>query len=184
MHLLPSATGKDAMSAPPCYPDKIHVSNGCHLSTVRYLAQFKSDYPDEQGEVLEISLPDACRNHSVALVTWHGRLWCRDEYVGVFPLECRAEPRPKPEVLVEWTEYLFRQQAARLIQRDGAANTHFTRGPMSKEQRLAEVARAEQIIPFRTTVFWIRCKNQEIPVIFFAPRVSALQCTIRRSAPA
>jgi hypothetical protein len=165
--LLPSAIGKDAFPDPPAHPDKIHVSNGCQLSTVRYLAQFKSEYPGETGEVLEISLPEADRNHAVALISWHGQLWCRDEYFGVFPLECAAEPRPRPEALADRAESMLRRQAARLIHRDGARTVHPSEGPMSPDQRLAEVIRARLIIPFRSTLFWIRDGGHEIPVIFF-----------------
>ncbi len=165
--ILPPAFGKGAMSAPPIYPDKVHVPNGCQLSTVRYLAQFRSDNPGERGEVLEISMPEADRNHAVALITWRGKLWCRDEYFGVFPLECPAEQMPRLETLADRAETLLRQLAARLIHKDRARSAFFSRGPMSRDQRLAEVVRAAQIIPFRSTLFWIQNRDQEIPVIFF-----------------
>jgi hypothetical protein len=163
---LPSATGKDA---PPSYPDKVHVPNGCQLSTVRYLAQFSSEYPEERGEVLEISLPEADRNHAVALITWHGKLWCRDEYFGVFPLDCPAETMPRMETLAGRAETLLRHLATRLTHKTGVRNASFSRGPMSREQRLAEVVRAGAIIPFRSTLFWIQNGGEEIPVVFFRP---------------
>lgn len=165
--LLPSAVGKDALRVPPAYPDKLHVSNGCQLSTVRYLAQFRSEYPGEKGEVLVISLPDTDRNHAVALITWHGQLWCRDEYLGVFPLECPAEPRPPLKSLADRAESQLRRLAARLIHRNGTPNARPCEGPMSRDQRLAEVVRARLILPFHSTLFWIRNAGLEIPVIFF-----------------
>ncbi len=166
--LLPSVTGEDALSGPPCYPDSVHVLNGCHLSTIRYLAQFKSEYPSERGDVLVISTSDADRNHAVALITWHGQLWCRDEYFGVFSLDS-LEPRPNSEVLVDRIENILRERAAQSGHKGGGPNTHLARGSISKDQRLVEVVRAKQIVPFCTTLFWIRSKNQEIPMLFFRP---------------
>lgn len=167
--LLQSVAGEEIRPVPPAYPDKIHVPNGCQLSTVRYLAQFNSDHPDERGEILSLRMPNTNRDHAVALVTWHGQLWCRDEYFGVFPLEWRAEPRPAVGELVKRTEALLRQQAARRIHRIGAPEAQIAWERMSARQRLAAVVQAARIIPFPTTLFWIRSGDREIPVVFFRP---------------
>ena len=165
-YLPPPALGMTSQD-PPSYPDKVHVSNGCHLSTARFLAQFQSANPGEQGEILELCLPNADRTHAVALITWRGQLWCRDEYFGVFSLECRAEPKLEHKELAARAETLLRQQAYRLIHEEGAPKGYLARESMSADQRLAEVALAARIIPHPTTLFWIQCKNQEIPVLFF-----------------
>lgn len=167
--VLQSASGKDTGPSPPCYPDRIHVPNGCELSAVRYLAQFRFDHPGERGEILSICMPNITRNHAVAVITWHGQFWCRDEYFGVFPLECRAEPRPATGELVKRTETLLRQQAARQIHQVGAPEVQIAWERMSARQRLAAVVQAARIIPFPTTLFWIRSGDREFPVVFFRP---------------
>lgn len=167
--LLQSVSGDETRPVPPAYPDEIHVPNGCQLSTIRYLARFRSDYPDERGEILPVCMPNTNRDHAVALITWHGQLWCRDEYFAVFPLEWRAESRPSTGELVRRTEALLRQHAARLIHRIGAPEAQIAWERMSARQRLATVVQAARIIPFPTTLFWIRSGAREIPVVFFRP---------------
>ena len=168
-YLLASATGRCALPDPPSYPDEIHVLNGCRLSTARYLERFRDAFPDEHGEVLNIRMPDAGQNHAVALVTWHGQLWCRDEYFGVFPLECSVEARPRRPELADRAEDLLARQAARLIHKEGAPRMRLAREPISAGQLLQEVALAVRIIPFPTTLFWIRSGDLEVPLIFFRP---------------
>jgi hypothetical protein len=40
---------------------------------------------------------------------------------------------------------------------------------LSPEERLREVTVAAQIIPYPTSIFWVRCGREELPVAFFRP---------------
>src|SRR5579871_5282625 len=79
----------DPLAGPPHFTLEDHVFNGCHLSTIAFLARFNTEYPQERGEAVILTLKNgdgAYRSHTVALVTWHGAWWCRDEYFGVIAL--------------------------------------------------------------------------------------------------
>src|SRR5271170_721219 len=65
--------------APPHYTIDEHVFNGCHLSTIAFLARFHADFPAEHGEALIVLMRNAGgvrKAHTVALISWRGSWWC------------------------------------------------------------------------------------------------------------
>lgn len=154
-------------SAPPAYPDSYHVFNGCHISSVTYLARFTAEFPAEHGHINVAVLRNAdgsIKPHSMALVTWQGEWWCRDEYFGVFRLHCPASGAPDLRRL----ERLFEDQAVRVNRRQPVrppeAPDHF-----SADQRLHDVTAVAAGLPFANTIFWVHQDKHEVPVVFFRP---------------
>lgn len=159
-------------SAPPSFPDSTHVFNGCHLSTISYLARYLSQYPGERGEPLVINMRNADglrRMHTMALISWRGRAWCRDEYFGVFALGCPFETRPNLDRLSAKAEACYQSHARMAIHFGGMAQRREAPEDLSPEERLREVTVATQIIPYPTSIFWVRCGREELPVAFFRP---------------
>ena len=77
------------MIPPPVFADAAHVANGCYISAVAYLAKFSTAFPAERGEPAAFVLPSAGGSnqpHTLAIVSWRGEWWARDEYFGVVPL--------------------------------------------------------------------------------------------------
>lgn len=71
-------------SLPPDFPDTRHVPNGCYLSAVTYTEKFKAAYPTEHVRLQNFHPRGWPAAHMVALVTWQGAWFIRDEYFGVF----------------------------------------------------------------------------------------------------
>jgi hypothetical protein len=162
----------DASATPPAYPDSAHVLNGCRLSTLRFLSRLLSEFPQEQGEPLVITMRNAggARSaHTIALFSWQGHAWCRDEYYGVFALDCPFEAHSNPDRLVARAEKRLEKHAQMLIRTAQVAPRSEPPAHLSAEQNLRDVTTAARIIPYATTIFWLRCDNREIPVAFFRP---------------
>jgi len=168
----PAARAASSPLSPPSYPDAAHVSNGCHLSTIRYLARYLSEFPGERGEPLVINMLNADRSrkmHTVALISWQGHAWCRDEYFGVFALGCPLEARPNLDRLSARAEACYQEHARKLIHMAGMPQRREASENLSSEDRFHEVTQAARIIPFPTTIFWVRSGREEFPVAFFRP---------------
>jgi|GEM_PF-2566821 hypothetical protein len=157
---------------PPAYPDRTHVTNGCHISTITFLDRFLAEFPDEQGEPLVITMLNADgvrRSHTIALISWQGQWWCRDESFGVFALGCPVEAQPDRRRLNTKAETMLEKHAKMLIRAAMATPQPAPPTEMSSEQRIREVAVAARMIPFPTTIFWVKCGSRELPVAFFRP---------------
>jgi hypothetical protein len=164
--------GSATFSAPPSYPDVVHVFNGCHLSTLRYLSRFLSEFPQEHGQTLTISMMEADGTktiHTIALISWLGQSWCRDEYFGVFCLNCRFDPQADLRRLVGVAEIKLHEQAAKVIGTTGMPLRRSAPTQMSAEQRISEVTAATRIIPGSSTIFWVQSGQCELPLAFFRP---------------
>lgn len=163
-----SATGGE----PPAYPDRAHVTNGCHISTIAYLDRFLAEYPGEQGEPLVITLLNADgikRPHTIALISWQGQWWCRDESFGAVALGCAVEAWPTGRRLSAKAETVLDKHAKMLVRTGMATPRPAPPADMAPEQRIGEVAAAARMIPFPTTIFWVRSGRHELPVAFFRP---------------
>ena len=163
--------GSSALT-PPSYPDAAHVPNGCHLSAIRYLSRYLSDFPGERGEPLVINMVNADRSrkmHTMALISWHGQAWCRDEYFGAFALGCPLVARPNLARLSARAEACYQEHARMLIHMAGMTQRREASEDLSSEDRFHEVTQAAWIIPFPTTIFWVRSGREEFPVAFFRP---------------
>ena|ERR1035438_10164333 len=159
-------------SAPPTYPDTTHVFNGCRLSTERYLSRFHTAFPEQFNQPLELTMQNAegsTFGHTVALVGWRGQLWCRDEYFGVFPLNCSSLVRPSHSQLVDSAQTLLYEQASRLIRTAGRPQMQRMPDRMSSGQRLSEAVAAMRIIPFPATLFWVHSSEGDTPMVLFRP---------------
>jgi hypothetical protein len=159
-------------SAPPAYPDAAHVRNGCHLSSIRFLNRFLAEYPAEHGQTLVVTMRNAdgsTQAHTIALISWQGQAWCRDEYYGVFSLGCAAETNPNLERLSARAERKLEKHAQLMVSTGQAGARSEPPAHLSAEQNLRDVTVAAKLIPYATTIFWVRCGNQERPMAFFRP---------------
>lgn len=155
--------------APPHYPDSTHIFNGCHLSAMAYLAHFRAEFPAEHGRPLVVQMMNAdgrIRSHTMALVSWRGEWWVRDEYFGVFPLECAAT-ETNPARLTARTERCYARHVATVAH--DAVRPPEPPARFSAEQRAHDVTAAAAKLPVAHTVYWIKDGAREIPVVFFRP---------------
>ena len=158
--------------SPPDYPDREHVTNGCHISTITFLDRFLAAFPAERGEPLVITMLNADwvrRPHTIALLSWQGQWWCRDEYFGVFTLDRPVEAKPDMKQLVLRAETMLEKHVKTVMRTAVAAPRSAPPTSMSSEQRLREVAVVARTVPFSTTIFWVKCGSRELPVAFFRP---------------
>jgi hypothetical protein len=168
--LLPAAARASA-TPPPHYPDRTHVFNGCRLSTLAYLARFTAEFPGERGQPLVVRMRNAdgqVRPHTLALVSWQGEWWCRDEYFGVFSLHCSVDGRVSPEELASTVERFY-QKHAQSVMRQSHVQPLVVPANLSAGQRLRDVRTAATIIPVPHMIYWVRDGRREVPVVFFRP---------------
>lgn len=151
--------------APPHLPDRDHVANGCHLSTLAYLARFSAAYPRETAEPLVITVRGQYgrRHHTVALVSWHGRWWFRDEFFGVFPSHQRVT-EPSDRAALGCT-------AARQLERQaGESSTRHRTPRCASAQGREAVTLAERVLPVPSRQFRLHTKSGEIAGLVFRPQ--------------
>lgn len=158
-----------ARTAPPAFADAVHVPNGCFISTLSYLAKFRAAYPEERGTNLTVVLRNFAGPHTIAVVTWRGQWWGRDEYSGVFKLRCAVAPADDIARL--------RTQATSTL--EGIASRHLKSGriaaaPVSLDglhqgKRLAAVVAAADLLPRTSQIYWVRGHHGVVPFLFFQP---------------
>jgi hypothetical protein len=166
--IVPSVT----LSAPPAYPDIIHVLNGCHLSTIRFLSRYLAEFPAERGETVVVNMRNAngsIQAHTIALISWQGEVWGRDEYYGVFPLGCPSAPPTHLERLSGRAERMLEEHAQTMVRTGQASARGEPPTHLSPDQTLQDVTAATRLIPFTSSVFWVRCGSRERPMAFFRP---------------
>ena len=152
---------------PPDFPDAAHVTNGCYLSTVAFIAQFASAFPAERAQPATIRPRNFDTPHTLALLTWQGRWWGRDEYAGIFPLDRPVGGGTLTESLRRHAERIFEKRSIAQAKLSGynPANTE----KLSPARRAHDVTVAAGLIPFRTERFSLRCGDQDVPLLFFRP---------------
>lgn len=158
--------------APPAFTDAEHVYNGCHLSAVAYLARFSAEFPTERGEpaVLVMANADGVRRpHTVALVTWNGEWFGRDEYFGTFRLGFKVDANPSAERLEARAASVLARLSARKNRTAGYRRPPMVRGELSPSELVREVATAARILPFPSSTFWLKDGAREYPVVLFRP---------------
>jgi hypothetical protein len=120
--------------------------------------------------VINMLNPDGFwRCHTIALVSWQGAAWGRDEYYGVFALGRSCGARTDFSTLSAAAEKAYQRQAARVIRLEGMPQRQESPEEMSPGEIFREVTLAARIIPFPSTIFWVRNGRQEVPVVFFRP---------------
>jgi len=167
--LLP-ATGP--AEAAPAYPESEHVYFGCHISTVAYLARFSAEHPAERGRpaVLMMDNADGVRRpHTIALVTWRGMWWGRDEYFGTFPLNLPADAKVAGHRLEARATTALAKAAGRRDRTEGYRRPPVARGSLNREELAREAAAATRILPHAATTFWVSEGRHEYPLVFFRP---------------
>jgi hypothetical protein len=158
--------------APPHYPQSTHVYNGCHLSTIAYLARFKAEFPSETGQPLVVMMDNADgsrKAHTIAVITWQHKWWVRDEYFGVCPLGFDFNP--------EFTAKQINARVVPVLERHFRAqmgNPRIQHPPvvpeeLSSAEMQRDVTAAARTIPFPNAVYWVKVGHQEIPFALFRP---------------
>ncbi len=161
-----------APESPPHWPDALHVPNGCHLSTLAFLSRYAAEFPDESGKPVVVAMRNAdgrTRPHTLAVVSFRGDLWCRDEYFGVFPLGLRTSAEPELRRLVARIEPLLEKNARLHLARPAALRPVVAPRHLAPAAALAFVRTAVAIAPVRARVFWIRTGAAETPALMFRP---------------
>jgi hypothetical protein len=169
---VPLPAAHVSATPPPHYPDRTHVFNGCRLSALAYLAKFTAEFPSEHGQPLVLSMRNAdgqVRPHTLAVITWQGEWWCRDEYFGVFPLKCAADGASNPEQLTAIAERMYERHAQDVLRQPNAQLPPTVPAQLSPAQRLRDVQNATALIPVPHMIYWIRDGRREVPVMFFRP---------------
>ncbi len=159
-------------ACPPHYPDTAHVFNGCFLSTYAYLTRFADEFPAEQGRPITVCMRNANGQvlpHTIALVSWQGTWWCRDEYFGVFSLDCDATGTPNVALLTPRAERFLDRHAKDALRDPNLERASEVPHRLTSAQRLAAVMTAAKLIPVPHTIYWVRSGRDEVPVVFFRP---------------
>jgi hypothetical protein len=162
------------MIPPPVFPDVVHVANGCYVSAVTYVARFSAAFPAERAEPAAFVLPNAGggdQPHTLAIVSWHGEWWARDEYFGVVPLGCPSASPWNPRLAQLRADAGFRRVAASQRREAVALREKTLRPPgrMGPDWRLAEVLAAQGILPFPSQIHWLHDGMRLIPFLYFRP---------------
>lgn len=157
-------------SRPPVYATSVHAYNGCHIATLAYLKRFRADFPDEVAEALHITMQNSDgprTGHTMALVSWRGAWWCRDDRLGVFRIDApigesadsrrlkAAAERALDERMSGGTRVRSEAVVPAVLTSDTAANRH------------EEVRKAARLLPLPSATFWVREGRTEKPVLFF-----------------
>jgi hypothetical protein len=159
------------VSSPPHHPDATHVFNGCHLSALAYLDRFATEFPAERGRRIVVEMRNRggrVRSHAMALVTWKGAWWVRDEYFGVFALDCGPAHETSEVRLVARAEQLYARHVATAV-RAGAALPPEPPAQLSPEDHRRNVIAAAAKLARAHTIYWIKDGAREVPLMFFRP---------------
>lgn len=150
----------------------IHVANGCYISSFVYLSRFRAAYPAERAETAAIVLPNAdgsFKPHTVAIVSWHGQWWARDEFYGLADLR---SPSSRPWDLATVTgrvDAICRERAAR--QTAAGHRRQPDRAPAEQAEairwRIEHIQMARQLLPVPSEIVWLRSGGQKMPWLFF-----------------
>lgn len=162
------------MIPPPAFPDTVHVANGCFISALLYLARFTAAFPTERAESAAVMLPNADGNlkpHTLAVVSWHGQWWVRDEYYGVFRLAASSAQPWKPRRLVARAA----EELPRLAWRAGDVAERRRQEQAVKELqgesalawRLAQLEQAKRLLPVPSEIRWCRTAGPDQPFLYF-----------------
>ncbi len=154
-----------APAEPPFHADAEHVPNGCHLSTLAYLARFAAEFPHEATRTFHIdrrTYEGKHYRHTVALVTWKGGWWCRDEFLGIMDLDLPvtarlSDARLAARILAATTDR---------VKRHGGKPPGLTADPAL---RRSDLATARRILPLDSTLYRLTGGSTDTTVLFFRP---------------
>lgn len=169
LHSLGNAASPTRDDAPPAFPDTAHVPEGCLISTLAYLARFQLSFPDETGQPLTVALPGRDLPHTIALVSWRGQWWARDEYSGAFALRLPVRGAPDTERLRTAAEASLQRLSVRQLRFGRIAPQTERSRTLSTARRCQAVATAADLLPCTSRLFWVRSDGTELPFLFFEP---------------
>lgn len=167
-----ATTKATAEDAPPFFNDAAHVLNGCHLSSIAYLARFTAEFPAERGEPVVLIVPNGDgvkRPHTIALLTWKGTWWGRDEYFGVFRIGARVDSGVTADDLTDRATTLISRISSRASRNAGYRRPPVATGRLSSAELSREATVAASLIPHPSTTYWITDGGREYPLVFFRP---------------
>lgn len=159
-------------SQPPAFLENEHVCNGCHLSTMCFLAKYTAAFPNENGQPLVISMMNrdgVRRSHTIALMSWRGAAWCRDEYFGVFSLGASYTQNGDLSRLARKAQQLLERHAQNLVRTNGLPQRPEVPSEDAVQQRFEEAKLATRILPFSSSLYWVRSGSHEVPMVLFRP---------------
>jgi hypothetical protein len=172
-HTLAASPVKSGIDSPPDFADSAHVFNGCHVSAVAYVLRFRAAFPQEKAHVFVLSAQNRIEPHSLAVVSWRGAWWAREEMWGVFPLSCTVAKIRDPEQLERVADAVF---ARRWLadQKLGGRSKLTGPQPLSTPHRLSAVRLAATMLGCASQLCWIRSEGAEVPVLFFRPETGTI----------
>lgn len=159
----------DSDEKPPVFADTVHVQNGCYLSTARYLAGFRASFPAERGDNVTVEPRGFAGKHTIALVTWRGGWWGRDEYFGVFSLGLPVAGNPDPHALADFATRRFVKHARREVNARRAQYASDSPPALTTSEVIRFVRLASAITTTPGEVFWARSGIDAVPFLFFRP---------------
>jgi hypothetical protein len=145
----------------------VHVANGCYVSAAAYIARFTAAYPAERSEPAAVVLPNAdgsSKPHTVAIVSWHGAWWARDEYYGTVDLRSPSARPWDPVTVTRRLERAFRHRAAGQPPRQP---DRVPDGADPQEWRLGQIEAARMLLPVDGRIIWLRSGFEDLPFLFF-----------------
>jgi hypothetical protein len=167
--LLPHlGRAEPAATTPPDFPDEVHVMNGCFVSSTACIAKFLAAFPGERAEPLTVRPVNYEGPHTVALLSWHGQWWGRDEYFGVFALHCAVRSGPVPLQIGRVAQVALEQHSTSRVSA-GEIDFDAARRSVPAQQRAAEVATAASLLPFATEQFIVESEGQKLAFLLFHP---------------
>ncbi len=167
--LSPAARATTAPATPPDFPDTTHVREGCYISSVAYLARFAAEFPGEFGAPCSVHPRIYPRRHTVALLTWAGEWWLRDEFAGVMRLNLPVASREITETVRRRAEVTLDRRVRGLSASERARILSLGLHGNRAVDAAREVALAAQLLPFASAVYHVESNGREIPVLFFRP---------------
>jgi len=180
--LLPSSTARAgnapretiarpgvAPSAPPDFPDAIHVPNGCYISTAAFLVKFSAAFPSELAVPLTIEPNEYPGPHTVALVSWQNQWWLRDEFLGVFSLNQPVGDAGVTDRLRRTATAAVDRRATRIPRHTRFAIARHSAQLATGAVSARDVATAAKLLPCPSEPFRITCRHRDTALLFFRP---------------
>jgi hypothetical protein len=157
-------------SLPPDYVDQYHVPNGCYISALAYIAKFKTAFPEERAEPLTV-VPrrggSPGEPHTVALITWRGRWWLRDEYFGIKSVRLPVSSAITPERIAARVAGICGQDSMTQIQVNNSSSD--VAPELSFTTRMSDVFAAAAVIRSEAAVYVVHSGAMRIPMLYFQP---------------
>ncbi len=95
--------------------------------------------------------------------------WFRDEYLGVIPLGWAVTAQTDSARLRDRCEAELGRRIANLIRFQMTLPWDDVPDDLSARERIDEVSAARRMLPFASTIYWVRSDGADIPVLFFRP---------------